>query len=678
MVAASMRALWLLAALALFAGCPSKSTPDAGSDAGVDAAVPPPGCSNGADCVAKGWDVCRSGLCATAVACADDVECGLGESCVNGACAFTGCVKDADCPTGKCRANVFECVECGANTDCPSNRPVCDLSSNACVQCGSDADCQPPGPGYCDTTSGACVHCLVDDNCPNGLKCTTQHVCQGVPLGGTCPMGTTCDVGLTCVQLSGTQQCQQACSLYHPDCTTGNICYKLTFSATNSLVFDTDGPLGVCYTKPSGYKDYRQACTRSGSMSNCQPNLVCVPEDANLSLCRTFCDPNDPNACPSGEKCHTFPGDAEGHRYGLCYPDNGWGDPCTGDATCRAGQVCGPYDDPSASGSLSPVCQYDVGDGGAMAPCAAVNLPDGGMITADSTCASGACVGDSFGAPSFKYYCYAACATDQDCSVNGHTGYCDGTFSFLTSTGTTGTLPGCRVACGSDLDCAQYQTGNTCRPRFLTGYNAALSQACNPVAGALPAGAACVASASCASGFCITTDGRGVSRDGYCGTPCANAAQCVNDAGFVSVTGTLACQTTELLGWSGWDGVPGTADDKLVASRFCAGQPCVTDTDCGGTGVCAPDVDPADAGNSLVLHCLPFAGVAQGGTPCTTDSQCLSGVCGQLQPPSTGSGKACFEACDGTTTCPGSTVCRAKGMRVSTLFTSVDLDSCAP
>ncbi len=144
------------------------------------------------------------------------------------------------------------------------------------------------------------------------------------------------------------------------------------------------------------------------------------------------------------------------------------------------------------------------------------------------------------------------------------------------------------------------------------------------------------------------------------------------------MTGLLDCQPTDLLGWAGFDGVAGTGDDVLVGANLCTGAACLTDTDCGGA-VCVPDVDVADAGPSFKLHCLPPSiGVLTAGQACTSDAQCLSGVCGTLQAPSTGSGRACFEACDGTTACPGATVCRAQGMRVDTLFTTLNLDSCAP
>ena len=143
----------------------------------------------------------------------------------------------------------------------------------------------------------------------------------------------------------------------------------------------------------------------------------------------------------------------------------------------------------------------------------------------------------------------------------------------------------------------------------------------------------------------------------------------------------MACAPLTFLGFQGFDGVPGTLDDKLLTAKLCGGGGCTVDDDCGDAGVrCVPDVDPFDAGYSLVLRCRPkqASAVLPGASPCNQDLECASGVCGSLQAPSTGTGKACFHACTAATVCPGTSVCRVGGMRVSTLFANVSFDSCAP
>ncbi len=677
---------FLALCLLLLAGCPGPSSQDAGSfdsGAGGGGGVDFPSCDSPKACKAQRFDgVCRAGKCASQVLCGEDLECGLGESCVAGNCAFTGCAADSDCSTHRCRADVFACAECGSNADCPAGRPVCD-SSNKCVQCSDDSQCSPPGPAHCDGQSGGCVHCLVDKHCPNGLTCGAGHVCTGAAQGAPCPMGTLCAPGLICVAIGGNNTCLPGCSLAAPTCATGNICFKLTYSGGSGLVFDQGGPLGVCYNPQPGLKGYREACTRpaaSVSTSNCQPNLVCVPDSANVSLCRTYCDLNTSGACPTGDKCHPFSGDYNGRLYGLCYPDNGWGDRCGQDSACKSSQSCTPYEDPAADFELSNVCQYAVGAAPGLSPCKDTTLPDGGVLKADKVCFSGSCQADPL-LSSAKFYCYGACKTDVDCNLGGRTGTCDGDFVFPAGPA-TGTVKGCRPACASTAACGPYGAGIVCRSRYTGGYSPAFHTTCAPAAANQPPGAACTSSTQCRSGFCLLDDGRGVRRGGYCAEACETAADCQVDGGAPSRTGPLACSPMTFLGFQGFDGVPNTPDDRLLSAQLCNGAGCTSDSDCSSDGgvVCVPDADAADAGKLLAMRCRPThqTGILSGTTGCSLDSECASGVCGTLQAPSTGTGKACFLACTASTVCPGSTSCRVGGMRVGTLTAQFSFDSCAP
>lgn len=683
-----MRRLISLAFLVAGA-CSPPPTMDAGTppgeDAGADAGPTGPACATSRDCKLASFDgACRDGHCTGSALCTDDVECGLGENCLEGACRFTGCTGNADCATGACRMDVFTCAECGKNSDCPTTRPVCDTASNTCVQCKSDAECTPPGPGHCDAAAGACVHCLEDKHCPNGLSCGAGHLCTGAKANQPCPMGIACDSNLVCVGLGGVNTCLPACNLSSPlTCKPNEICYKLTFSSSSALVFDNGGPLGVCYLPQNGLRGYRESCVRSASSvstSNCQPNLVCVPDAQNVSLCRAYCDLQAASPCPAGEKCHPFRGDQNGRLYGVCYPDNGWGDACFNDAACKPGLACSPYEDPSAADKLAPLCQFAVGTAPGLAPCGNTPLPDAGVLPADKVCASGQCAADPL-ASSVKFFCYSACKTNADCSVGGRTGLCDGDFVFP-AVPSPGKVKGCRPACTRTAACnSDYGNAVACRSRYTPGYGSTFFTSCAPQGGTLGPGAACTSSIQCRSGFCLTQDGRGVSRKGVCAEACETGSDCAApDAG--SPAGPLACSGQAFLGFQGFDGLVNTYDDVLLTAKLCNGGACTTDDDCGvDAGIhCVPDADPADAGKRLALRCRPnhATGILSGTSPCSKDEDCASGVCGTLQSPSTGTGKACFQACNGTTACPGSTVCRAGGMRVLTLTTNVSLDSCAP
>lgn len=672
----------LLASLLALSACPAPQVPDAGGP--VDSGPPPPPCDSPEDCRAADYPgVCRQGACAKDVPCADDLECGLGEACIDRACAFVGCVNDDDCPTGRCRPQTFTCAECGEDSDCPFNRPICQAATQKCVQCLTDAQCEAPGPSHCEAISGACTHCLSDEHCPNGLTCS-GGICAGAQAGQQCPTGTACAEGLTCVTLGGVQTCLQGCNAYAPTCPTGQICYTLKYSASSSYVFDMGGLLGVCFTPIANARNYRDSCEKDvAGNSNCQPSLACVPDSPASASCRAYCDPGALGACPSGEICHRFPGDFYGRQYGLCYADNGWGDRCTADTKCRPGQSCQPYEDPSTFEELSPACLFNVGAAAGLSPCASVTTADGGAVQPDRVCASGACRGDSF--PSTPpYFCFAACATDSDCTIGSRTGSCDGTYQFPTPGGVNAFITGCRPGCASNSTCEEYGVdgGLVCRPRLLTGStNSGLKLNCGrPNAGGSGAGAPCVTSSQCTSGYCSFDDARGVRRQGYCLEACQTAADCAatSDGGLAS--GPLDCLPTTYLGYRGQDFTAGTPDDVLSVRSVCSGISCDEDEDCSADGGarCVPDVSPADAG-AYVLRCRPrVQGLnREAGQSCTTNTECSSGACGQLGD----STRVCYRACDpaGAATCPAGLTCRAGAFRfTATAGNFIQLDGCAP
>lgn len=675
------RALLLAAACGLLA-CPGGPTVlDAGVEPGADGGPEPTPCDSSADCAALGA-VCRRLACQTDVPCADDLECGLGEHCLEKHCRFGGCTQHADCSTGFCHLSTFSCAECGSSGDCPSERPVCDTALLRCVQCSRDEQCQPPGPAHCSPLSGRCVDCLSNTHCPNGLFCNSGNACVGAQANSPCPDGIACGQGLMCVNVNQAPTCLTACSLYQPSCALGQICFALSDgSSATGLIFDSAGPLGVCFAAQSNLRGLHEPCVRSRSGSNCQRDLQCVPETASLALCRRYCEPFASGTCAAGEKCARFVGDSIGREFGLCLPDTGFGAKCGGDAVCRGGLSCQPYDVPSTPNELGTLCQFDVGQGQAMSACGPSRLADGGMLVADRACRSGHCVSDPL-VPSPRiapYFCYAACAVDSDC---GDAGACDAEFAMTTAHGTQGALRGCRPKCESDGDCSQYDAGVSCRVRVVSSpTKPVFTTNCSSAPGALPAGGICIASPQCRSGLCVMDDSRGVRRGGQCMAPCREGDSCESDGGAPLVP--LKCQPTTHLISRGSDGVAGTADDAFVTRTLCSGAPCTSDLDCQPDGgvfkVCAAELSPSDVRGAVVLRCRsPTPGVLRGGRPCTIDSQCQSGACGTLQAPSSGTGRACFEACTPTTVCGAGMTCRAGGLALQTQTRSVSLDSCAP
>lgn len=673
----------LLAAVAIFS-C-SSGTP--APDAGVPDAAAVVSCDSPEDCRLAGVvGVCRQNECKQNAWCADDVECGLGERCLFGTCAFTGCLSDEECATGRCRLESFACAECGQNSDCPADRPVCEPASGQCVQCQLDSDCSPFGPSYCQATSGRCVHCKLDDHCPNGMVCDADGACAGAQEGQSCPDGVRCDVGLMCITFQNGNQCMRPCGLYEPECPSGKLCFKLTFLDSNALVFESGAPLGVCVAPVSGLRSYREACTRSSTGHNCQGNLDCVPDSATSAVCRSFCDPVASN-CASGELCHPFPGDYDGREYGLCYPDNGFGVRCSSDADCSSGLGCGVLDDPSSWAEIGNFCRFSTGTAPALAPCANVTGTDGGLLPPNSVCRSGSCQGElALGAAS--YYCYGACQSDLDCQADGVRGTCDGTFEFA-GTNVTGSISGCRPGCDNPEQCLQYGANFTCRTQLkVASYTSTLKQVCGATSGSAGLGESCLYDGECRSGYCALEDGRGVQRKGVCLHPCQSTTDCQSTGGTSDggssvgiASGTIGCESIAVLGFKGYDGVANTYDDRFHVTQQCSGAACATDLDCGGAGLCVPVPDHASPLSNLTLRCRPphRTGTTLGGAACATDADCQSGACVDLQAPSVGSGRVCFQACDGATTCPGTTNCRTDGAYLrSANGTPKVLTTCAP
>ncbi len=641
------------AALLAWSACqPSSSAKDAGRS-----------CDASHEC---GEAVCRRGACVQA-ACQDDVECGLGERCRDGGCRFEGCTADDQCASGLCDEAHFSCAECQKDADCPEGRPRC-LPSQTCAQCQSDSDCAEGGPAHCDVASGACVHCTEDAHCPQGLRCGGEKRCRGQPLGAPCAVAQACDVGLSCVNAGTGNRCMQACSLYGADCPPGEICFQLSFSGSSALVFDRGGPVGVCAPPLAGFKVEGQACDAN---QLCQPNLACVPQSASEAVCRPFCDPTAPSCVP-GEPCHAFPGDFSGHQYGLCYPDNGYGAPCTGDAQCGAALGCGPRLDPSAIEGLSNACLFSPGAKKGLAPCATEGA-DGGRVANGDVCRSGICAGDTAftGEP---FFCFAACETDLDCALTAQPGRCEGAFFFLAGT-RVAELKGCRPVCRAPDGCAAYGARFTCggAVEVPTVGPERWTQGCTPMppdAGA-GVGEACGADSECLSGRCDRRDGRGVAREGRCVHPCFDASDCLTRDGRdggAPVDAGVACRDVVQILSAGADQLAGTLDDRRAIISACVGEACDEAADCASGTHCVPLPDPMHPDMQFVLACRPksASGALVAGAVCQTDAECESGACARsLLSPGT---RRCFTPCGQAQVCPHGGTCAPQAFA----FTSPD------
>ena len=661
-------ARWAALFALLVLGCPAPSpVPDAGVE--VPDAGPPPPCDSPSACKKAGFDgVCRGGTCRAGVPCTDDVECGLAESCAAGRCRFTGCAADSECGTGKCREDVYACAECGKSADCPAPARCATRWQGRCLECRTDAECAGGGPAYCDAAQGACVYCRTNDHCPNGLSCGIDGTCHGAQKNSPCPLGVSCDLGLMCVTLNGNPVCLTPCSLYTPVCPASQLCLKLTFSGTNSLVFDKGEPLGICYDPFAGLKYYREVCTRSATAQNCQPNLECVPESAQSNVCRGFCNPNASGTCPSNELCHPFPGDYEDHRYGLCYPDNGWGEACGADSQCRAAAGLHPGRRPFGDRRALELLPLQGGHRPGARPLRGPRRPR----RRGAAARRGVRERRVPRRPELldaELLLLRRLPHRRRLHGGGAQGHLRRGRSPSPATTSSADLTGCRPSCQAKADCAPYGLGLTCRSRVdVTYYVPKLVQTCAPRLGAALLGEPCVVNADCREGLCTASDGRGVLRRGTCSQPCASGADCLGaDGGLADGGARVRSAVVPGRDAPGEQRLRRRPEHRRRPARGGEGVPGpgrASPTTTAPEARCArPSVSPVAPLSQLSLRCLApsLTGVKAGGDPCASDAECRSGACALLQPPSTGSGRVCLMPCGPSTVCPGATSCHTGG-----------------
>ena len=526
-------------------------------------------------------DVLHSGLCTMPVANA---------VCVSGVCNSStqtcaaplnaNCTANADCTGGLCGSNGM-CGGAAGQGPCTGQNQATTCQSGACSQdrtclpsggCNVDADCQPSG--YCDGGANTCAS-LLPPGSPLPNDGDHDGTCPGSGLSAVCDTGRCSTQSNRCVAPNGA------------NCSDDNACASGTCGSNGKCgVEDAGGPCtpGADATCQSGSCGAGSTCDAASSCSvdadcsgaggfcqdgACTPKLPAgapVPNDAlHAGTCNSG---NAAAVCVSGQ-CNATTSTCSAER----------GASCALPAQCTS-DVCG----------IDGKCGFPNGSG----PCTGGN--------ATTLCQSGVCsTGTSTCTPS------GGCAQDSECNSGE---YCDGsTFMCVTKRGSGTPIPSDGIHDGR-----------------CTMANAAVcsSDACNPVSNtcAVDNGMPCASNGECVTNVC--------GGDGECGLP--------NSAGPCTPIHSNACRSNVCSATSLTCIPPGGCgnDNECDDSNYCDGvtHQCVT-RKADGENVPA-SVNAGECPDSGLTRscasgqCSPTSDdcVSPNGGSCSSDDQCLSGVCG--------------------------------------------------
>jgi len=86
------------------------------------------------------------------------------------------CTTNVDCdPDQLCHPSHLVCVDCVANSDCPTDKPICDGDRGRCEQCVTASQCGAADPFCIDHE---CSECIQNTDCPTGQICNRDLRCE--------------------------------------------------------------------------------------------------------------------------------------------------------------------------------------------------------------------------------------------------------------------------------------------------------------------------------------------------------------------------------------------------------------------------------------------------------------------------------------------------------------------
>jgi cysteine-rich repeat protein len=509
--------------------------------------------------------------------------------CGDGATDTGEVCDDGDNDSGDgCRGDCLSNEQCGnglldtaAGEQCDDGQDNNDAEADACrtdcksAHCGdnvldSTEECDPPdGGATCDascqpTRVGEGEPCTADASCLSD-SCLAEAV-YGQP-GGLCAtdncLSTPCPVGSACLDYGATGAFCFPTCNGDADCRSGFYCTDI-YSTSEPICFANCNNDSEC-PDTGTCDEWSGACDIDDGLA--RDGESCTGNaDCESGYCLTGTDwPGGFCASFCSREDSLCPGD------GNCFAMSSYThaavciDGCTSSVECRSGYWCNP-------GNNS---------------CWANSRPDGSACSVNTDCDSGRCLDEvTSGLPG------GMCVTDDCLSTP-----CQSGFDCVDHGGGDSV---CFPSCAVDANC---RSGYYCTDVFATP-NPICSANCNSDTECPDSGACNEWSGDCAAELGLALDGAACTADASC-----EGGECIQGSEWPEGYCTSLCSLEDNL--CPGDGVCLDHPDYTIAGRCLDG--CTSSPECRTGYACSPSSNV----------CLPV----EDGSPCTTNTDCASGVC---------------------------------------------------